>query len=53
MAERKRVMNSFTLSREIVDLITYVHDRTDVPKSKIVERALREYYADYLKELEV
>lgn len=53
MAKRTRVFQGYSMSDHAVNLIEYVADKTLVPKSRLVEKAVMEYYADYLKELEV
>lgn len=52
MADRKKKVMAYTLSDHALNLIDYVADKTLVPKSRLVEKAVVEYYADYLKELE-
>ena len=52
MADRKKKVMAYTLSDHALKLIDFVADKTLVPKSRLVEKAVVEHYADYLKELE-
>ena len=52
MAKRTRQFQGFSMSDHAVNLIEYVSGKTLAPKSRLVEKAVLEYYADYLKELE-
>lgn len=52
MAERTRKFQGYSMSDHAVNLIEYIADKTMIPKSRLVEKAVLEYYAEYLKELE-
>lgn len=53
MAERTRKFQGYSMSATAVNLIEYIADKTMVAKSRLVEKAIMEYYADYLKEIDI
>lgn len=52
MANRTRKFQGYSMSDHAVNLIEYIADKTMAAKSRLVEKAVLSYYADYLKELE-
>ena len=51
MANRSKRYQGYSMSEEAIRLMDYVSSKTLAPKSRLVEKAITEYYAEYLKEM--
>lgn len=49
---RSKKFQGYSLSPEVIDVLEIIADNTGVPKSRLVEKALRSYYEKELKEVE-